>query len=215
MKFLLLTLFLGLLFTHSAWSQSLCSDHLLSQEAISLGKAENLFMAHFEQGYRSGYCGDNIAKFIKKSLNEGVNLKGSIMMEIEGYGGLTGYAARGPGSASQTTWQSHHVILLVPTKPDAANLLTDYRVIDFDFTNEPKVIGFKQYMEEMLIPPYKRNDPAKIRSDFELGLIKFNGMDATKIYRYFEEADPHVRHAIRLESQIFTGKKFKPTYFGE
>ncbi len=198
-----------------SWADNFCNSQLLSSEQDNLVKTERFFESIFETNYRSGHCGHNIAQFIKKSLDEGHDLRGAMMLEIEGYGGLTGYAARGPGGPSQITWQSHHVVLLVPNKANPSQLLTDYKVIDFDFTNEPKVIAFKDYLDEMFIPPYHRGNMEKIRRNFDLGLIKFNGMDANQIYRYFEEPNPHRRHAIRLESVIFTEKKFKPTYFGE
>ena len=113
--------------------------------------------------YEEGYCGKNIENLVTKAIEARLDLDGAEIVQITDEGGwmfgmVNALAAREggrlitPASASparspgEKNWY-FHVVLLV-----------DGKVLDYDFTNQVKILPLKDYLNAMFIPVSKMSD---------------------------------------------------------
>lgn len=120
--------------------------------SIQRGRLADLFGKRFYSHYKAGKCGDNIMRLLDAARDAGIDARDARMLVIENKGisglGLVNVALARGGShvrtgeqlpASARNWY-HHVILEL-----------DCLVYDFDFTNEPKVLPLRRYLQEMFL----------------------------------------------------------------
>lgn len=128
-----------------------------------------LYQEHFwnEQIYRERECGPNTIRFLKLAHSKKIDLTGAKIVEIhdKGLSSLEGahpYVAREEGKlitpepatppnfeVGEAEW-FHHVIAVV-----------DDHVIDFDYTNEAKIVPIRDYFFHMFLDPKYKHDLKK------------------------------------------------------
>lgn len=132
--------------------------------AADLTGVSNLFAQTFwNSHYEERYCGKNIETLVAKAVNARLDLSNAQIIGISDAGGwmagmVNALQAREAGlliTPSRVSPMRHpgernwyfHVVLLV-----------EGRVMDYDFTNQPRVIPLNDYLHEMFIPKAKRYD---------------------------------------------------------
>jgi len=115
-----------------------------------------LFSNHFHSQYRAGRCAENIRALLSHAHAQGLDLSQSQVVHIQnegfsGFGMVNAEKARESGArisdlhsrnryeAGEANWY-YHVILLHRDL-----------VLDFDFTNSPRILPVKEYFEEMFL----------------------------------------------------------------
>ncbi len=127
-----------------------------SDRAAAAPALEALFQNRFETHYQERRCGDNILGLVRAARDQGIALEEAriLMIENMGYstfGMINVELARGSGKAGapgETNWY-HHVILE-----------SEGRIYDFDYTNQPTVMGVREYFERMFLDEAKDVQPA-------------------------------------------------------
>ncbi len=147
-----------------------------SVTAADLGALTSLFRKEFNPGYTEGKCGENVQGFVKKAQQLGINIQGVLLLEIEQGGNLYVYHARSNYSAPGSRVFFHHYAIVVSQN----NMHLDAQdvVFDFDFGNQPRIVPLREYFEAMLMSPKLHGKPELVKQDFEMGLTKFNVINA-------------------------------------
>lgn len=147
-----------------------------SVTAADLVALRSLFQKEFNFGYTEGKCGENVEKFVKKAQQKGINIQGVLLLEIEQGGDLYVYHARSNHSAPGSRVFFHHFAIVVSQN----NMKLDSKdvVIDFDFGNHPRIVPLRKYFETMLMSTKLHGKPELVKTDFEMGLTKFNVVNA-------------------------------------
>lgn len=129
--------------------------------AADLPKLQSLFAANFNTMYVPRQCGTNIDKFVKLADKNRIDLTNSYVVTLRnpGFWNLQAFSARGTQPGSRQPWFFHVIFV------------ADNKVLDFDFTNSPKVVPFQTWLKEMFIPKGKIDINYDFRKDlpyFEL-----------------------------------------------
>jgi hypothetical protein len=186
-----------------------------SAQAADVEGLAHLFKQEFVSGYESGRCQYNTRFFTAKAQSQGIDLEGALYITIEGYGDISYYHGRTKsGQAPSSGIWFHHYFLIVPSdgvRSPEFSPERNYIVIDFDFGNTPKLVDLKTYLSEMFMSPSVRNDPSKIETTFDLGLIKLTAHDVTKL---IEEINPSGEFTSAAEARAtqFKDIKFREFY---
>lgn len=115
--------------------------------------------------YEERFCGKNIEGLVRKAMDQGLDLNNAYIVQITDtsgfmFGMVAAVSAREGGPFIQPRQQNpsnlpgeknwyFHVVLKV-----------DDKILDYDFTNDPKVLTMKEWLKEMWIPKEKMNDLA-------------------------------------------------------
>lgn len=187
----------------------------------SLSADLNRIKLEFENAYYSNYeegqCGLNIDGFAKNLSKQGVDIGGVILVYVDGGGDLWAYSARsGYGDPVRRVW-FHHYIMLIPAvdNMDVYNQpkdLLQYYVVDFDFLNQPTIVTFKDYLEQMFMPPSTRANKDRIARDINLGLMKFSLVDAPRSISIHNAKDVRDSKKLKKEFMIAEDVKFRDIY---
>lgn len=123
--------------------------------AADLAKLQTLFKSNYSTFYAPRFCGKNIETFVKAADKKKIDLTNSYVAVLKnpGFWSLQAFSARGLKLGERQPW-SFHVILIAD----------DY-VFDFDFSNQPKVLPFKKYLKEMLVPKGKLDIPYNYQNE--------------------------------------------------
>jgi hypothetical protein len=158
-----------MLFTKLIFVLLLCFSTLATLAADLVG-ISNLFKNSFWSAhYEERFCGKNIEKLITKSMELNLDLSNAEIVQItdsSGYmfGMVNALQAREGGPYIQPRRSSpsnmpgeknwyFHVVLKVEGK-----------ILDYDFTNGPRILSMKEYMLEMFVLKTKHGDKAHINN---------------------------------------------------
>lgn len=129
-----------------------------------LKEISNLFKNTFwNSHYEEGKCGVNVETLVRKSMDNHLDLSGAQILEIKDesgrmFGLVSALVAREggrfilPRQTSPTrqvgpkNWYFHAV------------LLVNGHILDYDFTNEARILPLKDYLSEMFIPVNQRKN---------------------------------------------------------
>lgn len=136
--------------------------------AADLTRLKKLFENTWTSNYVERYCGLNIENLVSKAMDENIDLEGVEIVGLKDQGGwmfgmVNALQARGATrlGAGESNWY-FHVFLLV-----------DGKILDYDFTEAPKVLSFNEYMHEMYLPKEKWNDLKYKESKMKLYEFEF------------------------------------------
>ena len=180
--------------------------------AADLAGINRIFSSTFwTSHYEERFCGKNIEKLVRKSIEARLDLSDAYIVEITD---VSGYMF-GMVNALQAR-EGGRLITPARTNPERlpgeknwyfhAVLLVNGKVMDYDFTNQPTVLPFNQYMTHMFIPADKHKD-AK---------FKMNKMKGYKV-TLFPAEDYILRQQQRLPvreiAKEYYLKDFSPSFF--
>lgn len=190
----------------------------LKSYSADLDSIKYEFQRDYVEYYQEGQCGLNIDNFVKRLNEKKIDIKGVILVLIDGGGDLRVYSARSYyGEASTRGWYQHY-IMLVPSISGDNNVFNEpsdllkYYVIDFDFLNQPTIVNFKSYLEKMYMSPDLRLNRDKIAKNIDLGLMKFDIIDAVKYLKVIDSKNPNESRQLKRDSVIEEGIKFRSIY---
>jgi hypothetical protein len=136
----------------------------LSSLAADLAGISRIFSNTFwTSHYEERYCGKNIEKLVKKSMDARLDLRDAYIVEITDpvgrmFGMVNALQARESGRLiepartsparhpGESNWYFHAV------------LLVNGRIMDYDFTNQPTILPLNHYLHQMFIPATKQTD---------------------------------------------------------
>lgn len=135
--------------------------------AADLPRLQSLFTANFNALYIPNKCGTNIDKFVKLADKNRIDLTNSyvVVLRNPGFWNLQAFSARGTKPGDRQPWYFHVI------------LIADDKVLDFDFTNTPKVVPFRTWVKDMFIPKGKPDVPYDFKKDlpyFEFDFYSVN-----------------------------------------
>lgn len=188
---------------------SLLSFQVLAADLAGINRifSSTFWTSHYEERF----CGKNIQKLVRKSMDERLDLSDAYIVEITD---VSGYKF-GMVNALQAR-EGGRLITPARTKPDRhpgeknwyfhAVLLVNGKVMDYDFTNWPTILPFDQYMTQMFIPADKHKD-AKFK------MYKMKGYKVT----LFPAEDYMLRQQQRLSAREigkeYYLKDYSPSFF--
>ncbi len=171
---------------------------------------KSLFEGSWTSNYVENRCGENIERFVSLAMDKGIDLDGVEIIRLVDHSGwmfgmVNALEARESGRfiepkpsqapfnlPGESNWYFH------------AFLLVEGKIFDYDFTNAPKVISFKDYLHEMYLPRDKWKD------------LKYK---ESKMRRYEIEAFPAEEYILRLRSRLgrseIARKQFLKDYLPE
>jgi hypothetical protein len=185
---------------------------LLSLPSFAGEKLESLkqlFADNFNSIYESNRCGENILRLVKLAKSKGIDLSEARIIRITNVGGsdfdsVPVMRAREKGAIIKEIYEQyynigpygHRQIKPVPNHIRIRNegpgrwvffhavLEFEDHIFDFDFTNHPRVLPSREYVQEMFFPK-SRDFYLKNRSEFGLS-FSGDGFD-TFLIRIQEE----------------------------
>ena len=187
----------------------LISIQALAADLVGISK---LFKDSFwTDHYEARYCGKNIEKLVKKAMDQNLDLSGAEIIQITDssgfmFGMVNALLAREGGSyieprqtnptltPGESNWY-FHVVLKVEGK-----------ILDYDFTNEARILAEKKYFLEMFIPKDEQ-------SDAEYRAFKMKGY---KITTYPAEEYIQLRESRMSTDSIeskYSFKDYLPEFF--
>lgn len=162
--------------------------------------------------YQANYCGQNIERFAKAAMSEGINLDNSYIIQItnagfDTFGLVNALSVREEGrkfdpapkkapfrDIGWKNWNFHVV------------LVADGEVFDFDFMNQGTVYKLPKYLDLQFIPATKVSD-AKYKKD-KIGPYR---LTIYPTYKYIEYLERKVSMKdIREELYL---REYLPNYF--
>ncbi len=165
-------------------------------QAADLNSLSALFKKHYWGSfYREGKCGPNSEYFVRLALNKNIDLDGTMIVHVENKGGDTFGMVAAVQAREQGRYISGPTETRNRTYPEReigeanwyyhAFVVADGYVFDFDFQNNPTIIGFADYIYAMFVPNAKRSNPEFIQNKlggYYLSLFQVKYIDPSESF---------------------------------